>query len=598
MTKEKDRIDHLVTELNDHSFRYYVLSSPIISDAKYDKLFRELQELESKNPEFIRLDSPSKRVGAEPLDGFTSVQHKIPMLSLNNAMNAEDLSDFDDQVKRFLQKESKLEAEIEYAVEYKFDGVAVSLIYKHGNLHQALTRGDGIYGEDITLNVKTIHSVPLKLRGRNLPDYLEIRGEVLFLLEDFSKLNEERVLAGEAAFANPRNAASGSLRQLDSSITANRPLVFYGYGFGAVENFQLPNSHTDCIKQISEFGFRTSPISQAVIGVDSLIKIYQQAENKRDELPFEVDGLVVKVNSLSFQEILGFRQRSPRWAIAAKFSAVEENTKLLDIHIQVGRTGALTPVAELEPVQVGGVTVSRATLHNEDEIKRKDLRIGDTVIVKRQGDVIPAVVASLPALRDGSEKKFIFPKKCPVCQTKVERPEGEAIYRCPNPSCAAKNEQRVIYFASRNAADIDGLGEKIVKQLFEHDLITDIASLYDLTLEQLLTLPQTKEKKAANLLAALEESKKIPLEKFIFALGIRHVGERAAAIIAKQVGSIEKFLKLTEDELLSINEIGEGTAKAVVDYINEPDEVRMIQKLIGKGFELKQPEKSTSSDFE
>ena len=597
-TKDKGKIDKLVKELNDHSHRYHVLAEPIISDAKYDKLFRELQELEEKNPNLKREDSPTNRVGDVPLEGFETVEHRIPMLSLNNAMKAEELEDFDGQVRRFLEKEAKIPEDIEYAVEYKFDGVAVSLIYQNGNFIQALTRGDGVSGEDITQNIKTIHSVPLKLRTENPPEYIEMRGEVLFLLEDFEKLNERRVSEEKAAFANPRNAASGSLRQLDSTITASRPLVFYAYGFGAVENYEIPKTHTECMQLISEFGFRISPISEAVSGLSNLIKIYQDAEAKRGELPFEVDGLVIKVNSLGYQEVLGFRQRSPRWAIAGKFAAVEENTKLLGIHIQVGRTGALTPVAELEPVQVGGVVVSRATLHNEDEIKRKDLKIGDTVIVRRQGDVIPAVVASVPSLRDGSEKDFTFPTICPVCETQAERPEDEAVYRCINPMCPAKSEQRVIHFAARNTADIDGLGEKVVKQLFEHEMITDIASLYDLTLEQLLTLPQTKEKKANNLLAALEESKKIPLEKFIFALGIRHVGERTASIIAKYVGTIDKFFELTQEELLEVNEIGDGTAEAVIDYINDPEEKKMIEKLIKKGFKLKQPESAASFDLE
>ncbi|MEZ4753227.1 MAG: NAD-dependent DNA ligase LigA [Bdellovibrionota bacterium] len=545
----KEEIDKLVDELNEHSHRYHVLAEPIISDAEYDKKFRSLQDLEEKHPDLKRSDSPTNRVGDVPLEGFESVQHRIQMLSLNNAMNQEELADFDGQVKRYLEKESEAQAEIEYAIEYKFDGVAVSLIYQNGNLTQALTRGDGTFGEDITQNIKTIGSIPLKLRGKYTPEYIEVRGEVLFLLDDFEKLNVARVAAEEAAFANPRNAASGSLRQLDSTITASRPLMFYAYGFGAVENFEIPKTHTACMALISEFGFRVSPVSKSVTGIAELIKAYQDAEAARGNLPFEVDGLVVKVNSLELQEILGFRQRSPRWAIAAKFAAVEENTKLLEIHIQVGRTGALTPVAELEPVQVGGVIVSRATLHNEDEIARKDLKIGDTVIVRRQGDVIPAVVASIPSLRDGSEKDYVFPKECPVCNTKAIRPEGEAVYRCPNTNCPAKSEQRLMHFASRNAADIEGLGEKVVKQLFECELITDIASLYDLTLEQLLTLPLTKEKKAKNLLEALEKSKSISLPKFIFALGIRHVGERTASIIAKHIGSIEKLFTLTEEEL-------------------------------------------------
>ena len=591
----KKRIAELVADLNDHSYRYYVLSKPVISDAEYDKRFRELEALEEKYPELVRSDSPSQRVGAPISEGFESATHAVPMLSLGNAMNAEELKEFHERVLRYLSKEGQEQESIEYSLEDKFDGVAVSIRYEDGVLTQGVTRGDGYVGEVITSNLKTIHSIPLRLREQEIiPAILEVRGEVLFLKEDFEKLNERRVARSEDPFANPRNAASGSLRQLDSAVTARRPLTFFCYGFGEISGLEIPTTHAESLKLAASFGFQISPMLTTVNTVEALIAEFNKAEEQREDLPYEVDGVVVKVNSLALQEALGTRQRSPRWAIAAKFAAVEENTVLNDIIIQVGRTGALTPVAVLEPVQVGGVTVSRATLHNQDEIERKGLKIGDRVVVRRQGDVIPAVVSNFPDLREGSEKDFTFPTKCPECGGKVLRPEGDAVHRCVNPSCPAQLEQRLIHFASRGAADIEGLGGKMVALLLEHKLVKDIAGLYSLNFEELKNLPRMAELSSQNLIDAIEGSKNISLDRFIYALGIRHVGERTAKLVAEFAGSIEKFRALTEKELIDIHEIGTETSKAIVEYLENDDEKRVLDELLAEGFIFKTLEKVAS----
>lgn len=598
MSEYKKRIDKLVEELNEASYRYHVLAQPTISDAEYDRRYRELEALEAEHPDYVRADSPTKRVGDVPLSGFNTARHVIPMLSLNNAMDEEELREFDAQVRRFLGGRFEESDVIEYSLEHKFDGVAISLTFENGYFARALTRGDGYEGEDVTQNVRTIRTVPLKVRAKSAPRLLEVRGEVLFLKQDFERYNEERIKAGEEAFANPRNAASGTLRQLDSRITAQRRLAFYCYGVGAHEGFSLPATHFDTIQKLSELGFQKSPFLKVARGGEELIQAYREANEKRNSLPFEVDGMVVKVNSYALQEQLGFRQRSPRWAIAAKFAAVEENTKLRDIIVQVGRTGAVTPVALLEPVRVGGVVVSRATLHNEDEIARKDLRIGDTVVVRRQGDVIPAVVAHVAAARTGSEKVFVFPDRCPECDTKLVKPDGEVVRRCPNRKCPAKLEQRILHYAGRNGVDIEGLGDKLVALLLEHELITDIASLYDVTLQRLLELPRMGELSSQNLLDAIEKSKKVPLNKFIFALGIRHVGERTALILARHCSTFERFRKLTEEELLSIREIGEETAKAIVSYLSDPSEQAMLDRLLSKGLKIQRAEAVKENRFE
>ena len=584
----KKEIDQLVDDLNEHCYRYYVLSQPTISDAEYDRRYRRLTELEQAHPDLVRPDSPTQRVGAGPISAFVTVEHALPMLSLNNAMNEAELAEFDASLERLLAKSDLLDGGIEYTAEDKFDGVAVSLRYEDGALVRGATRGDGVHGEDVTQNIRTIKAVPLRLRGAPR-GVIELRGEVIFFNEEFERFNAERVARGEDPFANPRNAASGSLRQLDPSITAARPLSFFAYGFGEVAGVTMPENHYDALQRAAELGFRVSPFLHKVRGAEGLTAAYREAAERRRNLPYEVDGIVVKVNSYALRDVLGFRQRSPRWAIAGKFEAVEEHTKLKGITVQVGRTGALTPVAMLEPVRVGGVVVSRATLHNEEEIRRKGLLIGDTVIVRRQGDVIPAVVAPIPSARDGSEHEFVFPKNCPECGAEVERPEDEAVARCPNPTCPAKIEQRLIHFAARGGADIEGLGKKNVALLLEHGLVTDIASLYDLTQERLAELPRMGEVSSSNLIEAIEHSKKLPFERFIFALGIRHVGERTARILAEHCRTLDKFLAMSEEELLGIHEIGEETARAVSTYLANEDERMMLQRLVAHGFNLIPP---------
>lgn len=587
---DEKKIDELVQSLNEHAYRYYVLSQPTISDAEYDELFRELQALEAAHPELVRGDSPTQRVGAKPLKGFATVRHRLPMLSLDNAMNEDELRDFDDQVRRFLSKQGVVTETVEYTVEFKFDGVAVSLAYQDGFLLQAATRGDGTTGEDVTLNVRTIRAIPLKLRRDPVPSgLLEVRGEVLFRKKEFEALNAERLARGEESFANPRNAASGSLRQLNPQETAKRPLWFFAYGVGVVESpdsplRDLPTWSLDqTMKTIESLGFSISPGFRVVKGAAQLVKAYQDAEAERDTLPFEVDGIVVKVNDVGLQERLGFRQRSPRWAIAAKFKPNEAVTRLEDIVIQVGRTGALTPVAVLTPVRVGGVVVSRATLHNQDEIDRKGLLIGDSVVVRRQGDVIPAVVAPVTASRTGKERHFVFPKQCPECDSPVERVPGEAVIRCSNPRCPAKLHNRIVHYASRDAMDIEGLGDKMVALLLEHELVRDLPSLYTLTQEQLEALPRMGELSSKNLLEGIAASKDRPLDRFIFALGIRHVGSKTASVLARYCTSVERFLALTEQELLDIEEVGPETARSIASFLGEESERELVEMLLTNG---------------
>ena len=579
------QINALVDKLNQACINYYVKSSPTISDAEYDRLYRELEKLESKYPNLRMPQSPTNRVGAEVAKDFKSVPHRVPMLSLNNALDLEELKDFDEQVIRFLAKENITLANdcVTYTVEHKFDGVAVSLLYEDGVFIQGLTRGDGSVGEDITQNLKTIRSIPLKLQGAFPKGLFEVRGEVLFLKEDFNKFNAQRAKNNEEQFANPRNAASGTLRQLDSKITASRPLTFFAYGFGEVPDNFLPDSQFEAMQLVATYGFLISPILQKAFGFVDLSKLYSETEKTRKDLPFEIDGLVVKVDSLQLRDKLGMRQRSPRWAIAAKFAAIEEHTILEDITIQVGRTGVLTPVANLKPVQVGGVVVSRATLHNEDEINRKDLRIGDTVIVRRQGDVIPAVVGVVAKNRSGSEKIFKFPSICPECETKVIRVEGEAVWRCPNTLCPAQLLGRIEHFGSRKAADIEGLGEKSVEALLDAKLLTKLSDIYFLEPAKIAELPRMGDLSAKNLINAIENSKHIPLARFIFALGIRHVGERTAQSLASFCQNIDSFFKLTESQLLTIPDIGQETSKSILEFLSDKAQVDDVKRILSAG---------------
>ncbi len=591
-----ERMQELVTLLNEAIDHYYIRSKPTMSDAQYDELYRELEALEAAFPLFVLPDSPTKRVGAPVVREFRSVAHRVPMLSLNNAMDEAEIRAFDDQLKRFLEKTPHGPThEVAYTVEHKFDGVAVSVRYEKGRFVLGLTRGDGETGEDITANLKTIPSIPKQLVGKHVPEVLEVRGEVLFLTKDFLALNRARESADEETFANPRNAASGSLRQLDASITAKRPLSFFAYGVGEVVGAMHDATHMSTMEDLVALGFKVSPVLQVVSGIDAVINVYREVAEARKTLPFEIDGLVVKVNSKELRDLLGFRQRSPRWAVAAKFAAVEAYTTLNDIQIQVGRTGALTPVAHLEPVQVGGVTVSRATLHNEDEIKRKDIRIGDTVIVRRQGDVIPAVVGVVQEKRTGTEKVFHFPKHCPECASPVVRPEGDAVWRCPNQFCPSQIAGRIIHFASRRAADIDGLGEKNVELLLQEGVITKLSDLYALEEAQIASLPRKGELSSKNLIAAIHASKKIPLDKFIFALGIRHVGEKTARLIAEHVGTLEGFLALSAETLLAVHEIGSEIAQSVGAFLAQEKEVEDIRAMMRLGVAPTPVEKRSGS---
>jgi DNA ligase (NAD+) len=583
------RVQELTRSIESYAYAYYVQSAPLVSDGEYDTLMRELQSLERAYPSLIRPDSPTQRVGGAPLAEFISVAHRRPMLSLANALTAEEIGDFIERVYRLLGTES-----VEFTTEYKFDGVALALHYREGVLVQALTRGDGVRGEDVTVQAKTVRNIPLRLKSRNgagltakttLPEEVEIRGEVVFPRLGFEATNAERVRAGEAPFANPRNAASGSLRQLDPRVTAARPLRFYAYAVLGVETLIR---HSEGMAWAREHGFALYSGGGCDVLVptsnrDEVMESFVFANDYRDSLPFDVDGIVIKVDRLDLQSKCGYRANSPRWAIAAKFAPTEEFTVLEDVIIQVGRTGALTPVAILAPVQVGGVVVSRATLHNEGEIQRKGIMIGDTVVVRRQGDVIPAVLGAVHERRTGSERLFIFPTECPVCHTVVERVEGEAVVRCPNSACSGRLEERFIHYASKKAADIDGLGEKVIAQLFEAQLVNDLADFYRLTVNDICALPRQGRKSAENLVSSLQRSKQIPLARFIFALGIRHVGEQTAKFLATHSVTIEGFLKLTEESIMSIEGVGPEIAQSVARFLSDQDERKRVQALLAAG---------------
>jgi DNA ligase (NAD+) len=578
----------LVKQLNEHGYRYYVLAQPTISDAEYDRKYRELEFLERAHPDAIFPDSPTQRVGASPVAGFQTVRHREPMLSLNNAMNEGEIREFHEQVLRFLEREGASEAitALSYTVELKFDGIALSLTYEDGLLVQALTRGDGESGEQVLAQVKTVRTIPLRLRGE-FPERLEVRGEVVLPREHFERLNNQRVAAGEPPFANPRNAAAGSLRQLDPSITARRKLAFFAYGvIGVAEQ-----GHNAILAHAREWGFLISPFIRTQLTIEGVVKAFGEATALRATFPFDIDGIVIKVDPTSLQAILGTRQRSPRWAVAGKFPPVEEHTVLRDISLQVGRTGVLTPVAVLDPIRVGGVTVSRATLHNFDEIERKGLLIGDTVVVRRQGDVIPAVIAPVVAARNGDERHFIPPSNCPVCGSGIIRDREAAAMRCPNRLCSAQSSARIIHYAKREAADISGLGEKMVALLMEHGLVSDVSSLYDLTIAQLEALPRMGQQSSGNLVTAIEKSKTISLERFIFALGIRHVGERTAQALATHYGSLQKVRDATVDELISIPDIGEETAFAISEFLSDPSERELIDRLLSRGVQVQESER-------
>ncbi|MCL4145734.1 UNVERIFIED_CONTAM: hypothetical protein GTU68_066042 [Idotea baltica] len=583
----KQKLSKLKEEIREHNHSYYVLSIPTVSDADYDLLFRELLKLEEDYPELISEDSPTQRVGSEILSEFQSIEHKVPMLSLSNLMSPKEVHDFNESLVRLLEKNE----------EDKFDGVAVSLIYESGILLKAATRGDGLVGEDVTANIRTINSIPLKLKGNNHKDKtIEVRGEVLFKLPDFRNLNEEKVLKGEEPFANPRNAASGSLRQLDSKITANRPLSFFAYGIGYFENYQLSNSYYETLKWIATLGFSISKRLKKVSSIEELESLYEKAEAERNSLDYEVDGVVINVDSVKLREKLGARARSPRYAVAGKFKPQEQYTILEDVDFQVGRTGAITPVAHLKAVLVGGVTVTRATLHNADEIGKKGLKIFDTVIVRRQGDVIPAVVGSVKEKRTGKEKDIIFPTICPECSSALEKNEDEAVWRCVNLNCPAQIEQSIIHFVSKKAFDIDGFGQKQVKLFLENNLISTLPDIFKLKFEDLVSLPRMGEKSVNNLLSAIKEAKLISFNKFIYSLGIRHVGERTAKVIAQFAKDIDGFLNLEKEVLENIHDIGLETANSIIEYIKSEEKQLQIKELLEAGIKFKKENNLNQSD--
>ena len=569
------RARELHQQLHEHNYRYYTQDDPLISDAEYDQLLRELQTLETKYPELISADSPTRRVGAAPLKEFGEVRHEMRMLSLDNSFTDEELADFDRRVRERLGEDV-----VEYAAEPKLDGLAVSLLYQDGQLLRAATRGDGETGEDVTENVRTMASVPLKLVGKGIPEMLEVRGEVYLSHAGFETLNQLAAAEGQKPFVNPRNAAAGSLRQLDSSITARRPLEMFCYGVGTVAGGRLANTHVEILAQLQQWHLRVYDDVQLVRGVDGCIAYYQRYQQQRQQLPFEIDGVVFKVNRLDQQDVLGFVSRAPRWAIARKFPAEERESTVLGIDIQVGRTGALTPVARLQPVFVGGVTVTNATLHNADEIRRKDVRSGDRVIVRRAGDVIPEVVRVLKEKRNKGARKFHMPSACPVCGSLVTRAEGETVARCSGGLfCPAQRKEAIKHFASRRAMDIEGLGNKLVDQLVETGLVATASDLYQLSIEELAGLDRMAEKSAVNLVAALDKSKATLLGRFIFSLGIREVGETTAQTLAREFGELEPLMAADIEALEAVHDIGPVVARHIVDFFAERHNRDVIEKL-------------------
>lgn len=590
--KLKKQVNKLHQKLHYHNHRYYVLDDPEIPDSQYDQLFRELQAIEKEYPEILTSDSPTQRVGATPLDKFQQVKHLVPMLSLGNAFNEEEVFAFEKRLLDRLDPEEHDLDQFEYTVEPKLDGLAVSLLYENGVLVQGATRGDGETGENITINVRTINSIPLKLKGDTPPVKLEVRGEVYMPKASFEALNEKARVSNEKTFVNPRNAAAGSLRQLDSRITASRNLAMYCYATGLIEGAEPPETHSEAMRQLKAWGFRVCPDIKVVQGADGCIQYYKEIQKKRENLAYEIDGVVYKVNQLDLQKTLGFVSRAPRWAIAHKFPAQEEITLLKEVEFQVGRTGALTPVARLDPVFVGGVTVTNATLHNMDEIQRKDVRIGDSVIVRRAGDVIPEVARVVLVKRPDDARIIELPTHCPVCDSLVEQLEGEAVARCSGGLfCPAQRKQAIKHFASRKAFDIDGLGDKLVEQLFDEKLISRVSDLYLLSTDQLEKLERMGEKSAQNLVDSLNASKEPTLSRFIYSLGIREVGETTAKHLAQHFRSLEGISKAVEEDLLVVDDVGPIVAKHVVNFFKEEHNIEVIESLLNAGVLPQIPEK-------
>jgi len=569
------RVHELRDQINYHNYRYYVLDDPVVSDAEFDRLLAELTRLEETYG-LATPDSPTQRVGAQPLDKFETVNHRQPMLSLENAFNEAEVQEFDARLKRFL----KTADEFDYVLEPKMDGCAVELVYENGRFSIGSTRGDGYRGENVTQNLKTIHTIPLGLltEAEPVPELLEVRGEVYMDLPEFKQLNEERLAKGESAFANPRNAAAGSLRQLDPKITASRPLKIYCYGIGEVRGRKF-ETQWEVLQTLKAWGLRVNPLIERGRGILAATAYHQKLEHQRHGLPYEIDGMVIKVDSLNLQERLGTKTRSPRWALAYKFAATQATTKILDIAVNVGRTGAVTPMAVMEPVEVGGVTVSRATLHNEDEVARKDVRVGDMVLMQRAGDVIPEVVKVILEARPPDAQPFRMPTHCPVCGTELVRPEGEKVTRCPNPDCFASRTRGIQHFAGKSAMDIDGLGEKIVQQLVEVGLVKDVSDLYRLTEGDLIPLERFAEKSAQNIIKAIQTGKKPALWRLINALGIRYVGEATAQVLAQHFHSLDELMLAGLEELLHVEGVGKQVAASLRDFFGAAQNQALIKRL-------------------
>lgn len=596
LEQAKQQVAQLRNTLNEYNYQYYVLDDPSVPDAVYDRDMQALIALENQYPELHSPNSPSQKVGGAALSAFEQVTHDVPMLSLDNAFDEESLLAFEKRLKDRL----KDTATLDFSCEPKLDGLAVSILYENGELVRAATRGDGQVGENITANVRTISNVPLTLRGDRYPDRVEVRGEVFMPRDGFAKLNEHQKETGGKVFANPRNAAAGSLRQLDSKITAKRPLMFYAYSLGVVqpESFDLPSTHSARLAQLGKWGLPLCPDIDTAEGGKGCLNYYNHILEKRDNLPYDIDGVVFKVDRIELQNTLGFVARAPRWAIAQKFPAQEEVTKLVDVEFQVGRTGAITPVARLEPVFVGGVTVSNATLHNQDEISRLGVKVGDTVVIRRAGDVIPQVVSVVEANRTGSETDISFPSQCPVCDSQVEKLEDEAVARCTGGLiCAAQRKQALKHFASRKAFDIDGLGDKLVDQLVDADLVHSPADFFTLSLGDVVGLERMAEKSASKLLASLEASKQTTLAKFLYALGIREVGEATAANLAAHFETLEAIREASLEALVEVQDVGEVVATHIFNFFNESHNTDVIDALLNEGINWPAIEKPDSGNL-
>lgn len=584
----------LKSELNQHNHAYYVLDDPSIPDSHYDRLMAELQAIEQQYSQLRTSDSPSQRVGGMALDSFSQVRHEVPMLSLDNAFSDAEMIDFDRRIKDRINLDSS--QKLTYACEPKLDGVAVSLIYQKGLLIRGATRGDGSIGEDITANVRTIKSIPLSLHGDIFPELLEVRGEIYMPRDGFNHFNKKALESGEKPFVNPRNAAAGSLRQLDSKITATRPLEMCAYSVGQYQGDQKPDSHFAMLNMLGTLGFKINPHIKQVEGIEALEDYYQQLAQLRDKLDYDIDGIVYKVNDFKLQQRLGFVAKAPRWAIARKFPAQEEMTRLLDVEFQVGRTGAVTPVARLEPVFVGGVTVGNATLHNADEINRLGVCVGDTVIVRRAGDVIPQIVKAVVEKRPEGAQPILFPERCPVCQSSVKRVEGEAVARCTGGLfCGAQTKEAIKHYASRKAMDIDGLGDKLVDALVDNELIYSVADLYELKLEKLINLERMAQKSAENLLNSIEASKQTTLPKFLFSLGIREVGEATAQTLANNFGTLDKVIEASVEQLLEVEDVGPVVARHIVDFFRNPDNLSIVEAIRNSGVQWKDIDQTAQS---